>query len=449
MRQIGSIYHNLTLLRHCGCGAFGDVYYCEDISGKHVAVKIVSKQRIGAAWERELRGVSQYRTITDNAPGLLKIFHVGEDDESFYYTMEVADPLFEDGEYIPDSLAERLRLEPVHEDDLLCLVREVLEGIKSIHRAGFAHRDIKPENILFVKGRPKLADIGLLSSLAADRSSLAGTLCFMPPELQIDNLSGASCQKSDLYAFGKIIYCAATGKGAEQFPSLPREIPMSLPLKYFLSLSFKLCEREAAERIDDIAQLESEINAIEQTLMADGATQEYSYPEQKLTMDIPKAWSVLSPEIIQELLSGCRKNAMYNEAFLNDVLSASKDGMQMIVCRFSQNHMDNVTISPLSEQERAFFEGASDETLSLWLSGTLQGRYALGAEVYAIKRLSLAEYPCTFIDLTHDKNRNRINNYIFQLPDRSIAIALTASPESFPGLRGQFESALATLKFEE
>ena len=101
-------FHGLKLLSHCGGGAYGDVYYCEDISGKKMAVKIVSKKKLGDGWERELRGVINYCKITENAPELLQIFHVEEDDETFFYTMEAADSVTENG-YSPDTLAERLK----------------------------------------------------------------------------------------------------------------------------------------------------------------------------------------------------------------------------------------------------------------------------------------------------------------------------------------------------
>ena len=74
-------FHGLKLLASCGSGAYGEVWYCEDISGKRMAVKIVSKKKIGEHWKREFRGIVNYRKITDENNSLLKIFHVSEDDE--------------------------------------------------------------------------------------------------------------------------------------------------------------------------------------------------------------------------------------------------------------------------------------------------------------------------------------------------------------------------------
>ena len=83
MEQVGEQFHGLTLLSHCGGGAYGEVWYCQDISGKKLALKIISKQKLGGQWKKELKGVQNYRKITENQLGLLPIFHVGEDDETF------------------------------------------------------------------------------------------------------------------------------------------------------------------------------------------------------------------------------------------------------------------------------------------------------------------------------------------------------------------------------
>ena len=128
MIKMQDFFHGLKLLTHCGGGAYGDVYYCEDISGKKIAVKIVSKKKLGDSWERELRGVINYRKITENAPGLLQIFHVEEDKEIFFYTMEPADSA-SDAEYVPDTLAHRLQSGPLPQTDLL----RILSGVRRKH----------------------------------------------------------------------------------------------------------------------------------------------------------------------------------------------------------------------------------------------------------------------------------------------------------------------------
>ena len=194
-------FHGLKLLAHCGCGAFGDVWYCQDISERKMAVKIVPKKKLGDSWSRELNGVINYRKITENSPELLQIFHVEEDEEHFFYTMEAADSVSSE-EYKPDTLAARLNHGPLPQDEGFGVLSAIFAGIRTIHDAGFAHRDIKPDNILFVKGVPKLGDIGLISSLSTAATSLAGTIEFLPPEVRSaeggDPATRTTTQKNDL-----------------------------------------------------------------------------------------------------------------------------------------------------------------------------------------------------------------------------------------------------------
>lgn len=265
------IFHGLKLLTHCGGGAYGDVYYCENIAGKKLAVKIISKSKLGESWERELKGVINYRKITENTPGLLQIFHVEEDEETFFYTMECADNAGDGNNYKPDTLAMRLKKGPIPAESLHNILSAVLDDIQLIHDAGFAHRDIKPDNILFVNKVPKLADIGLLSSLANSMTMPAGTLDFIPPEarygvspLSTDKISR---QRNDLYAFGKVIYCAVTGAGPHEYPAIPREMPLNLSGKYFLNLSFRLCCKEPAGRLDSIEEAVEELAVIRKKLL--------------------------------------------------------------------------------------------------------------------------------------------------------------------------------------
>ena len=268
------IFHGLKLLELCGCGAYGEVWYCEDISGRRMALKIVSKKKLGPHWERELRGVINYRRLTENAPGLLQLFHVEEDDKHFFYTMEAADSAEQDW-YVPDTLAHRLQDGPLPSDRLFETLSGIFDGIKLIHAAGFTHRDIKPDNILFVNGVPKLADIGLLSSLSVTMTQLAGTLEFIPPEERtaenVEYSAPAARQRNDLYALGKVIYCTVTGNTPSDYPAVPPTMTVSLPVKLFLRLAFQLCRKEPEGRLDSIEEVAAEFSAIKRKL-ANGET---------------------------------------------------------------------------------------------------------------------------------------------------------------------------------
>lgn len=270
MFKEGETFEGFKLLKNCGSGAYGSVFYCQDISGRKMALKIISKNQIGESWKQELKGVSDYRRITDNTRGLLQIYHVSSNDEYFYYTMDAADSKSSES-YLPDTLAARLKKGPLPQDQLWPVLSEIFKGLKLIHENGFVHRDIKPENILFVEGKPKLADIGLISSLSVTMTKMAGTLAYLPPEVRsspelMDSADRETRRRNDLYAFGMVIYCTVSGKDPKEYPSLPPSLELTLPVKYFWQLSRELCDKNPEQRIVSMSDLRKEFIRIGRAL---------------------------------------------------------------------------------------------------------------------------------------------------------------------------------------
>lgn len=106
--------------------------------------KIVGTQYRGDAWKSELKGIQTYQQTVPAHPNLLQIFHVGEAENCFYYTMELADSLSEAG-YCADTLAERLKRNGrLSAAETLALVGSLLSGLAALHASGLIHRDIKP-----------------------------------------------------------------------------------------------------------------------------------------------------------------------------------------------------------------------------------------------------------------------------------------------------------------
>ena len=170
------------------------------------------------------------------------------------------------------SLADRLsKCKRLSVEESVSIAGQVAAVLEVAHRHGVIHRDIKPDNILFVRGIPKLGDLGLLSSLSMTMSTLAGTYEFIPPEIRssdnFNNYDNVSRQKCDLYAFGKVIYCIITGMDPLSFPSLPKNLSTSLPVKYFLRLSWELCSPDPARRLDNADDVENAIERIEYKLL--------------------------------------------------------------------------------------------------------------------------------------------------------------------------------------
>jgi serine/threonine protein kinase len=130
-------------------------------------------------------------------------------------------------------------------EPLFKIINPLLDGLQVLHKSGLTHHDIKPENIIFVAGVPKLSDIGLVSGAARGSAGTPGYV----PKWQLNDMSG-NC--ADLYAVGKVIYCALTGLNADEFPIWPSAMfsPAYRPVNLFL---LKACSENPQEQFQDVA----------------------------------------------------------------------------------------------------------------------------------------------------------------------------------------------------
>ncbi len=257
-KKVGAKFHDLTLVQRCGSGAYGQVWLCRDLTGTLLALKIISKDR----QEVELKGVSTMRQKLPAHENVLRIYHIGEDEDCLWYTMDAADNLTPDGgSYLPDTLDNRLRRND--KIDILKVMRELLAGLAVLHEAGMVHRDVKPANILFIKGKAVIGDLGMVVS-DASCISLAGTMGFIPPEVRDGSSSPSAVGKlGDIYAAGMVLYCMLTNNSPALFPSLPTDIENTPLTRRLNHLSCRICQRKSSARITDIGEILNELNEIE------------------------------------------------------------------------------------------------------------------------------------------------------------------------------------------
>jgi len=236
-----------TLRRPIGRGAYGEVWLARNVMGAPRAVKVVWRRQFDSdrPYEREFAGIQRYEPVSRSADGLVHVLHVGRDETNgyFYYVMELADDVGEEWQkggkgaeenlslsplagsfteltplqaYTPRTLRSDLkRLGRLPTADCLRLALDIVSGLAQLHRQGLVHRDVKPGNIIYVHGRAKLADIGLVSGRGEGRT-FVGTEGYIPPE-------GPGSPAADLYALGVALYEASTGFPPERFPDVPAE----------------------------------------------------------------------------------------------------------------------------------------------------------------------------------------------------------------------------------
>ncbi len=260
-----------VVLREIGEGAFGDVWLARDVIGTYHAVKVVRRRRFreAAPFEREFSGIQKFTPISRSHAGFVHILHVGRNDEAgyFYYIMELGDDVKTGQRIDPDSYTartldnERKRQKRILPRDLVEIGSALSSALHHLHEHQLIHRDIKPANVIFVNGKPKLADIGLVTRMsdAANEVTFIGTPEFMAPE-------GPGSASADVYGLGKLLYVLFTGLPAGKFPELPTDLletaeTDSLVIK-LNKIILKACEREARERFQTAAEIFAELGKL-------------------------------------------------------------------------------------------------------------------------------------------------------------------------------------------
>lgn len=232
------------VLRKIGGGAYGEVWMARGVTGALRAVKVVWREDFDdeRTFEREFEGILKYEPISRDHPALVNILHVGRSPDTgsfYYYVMELGDDV-NAGQDINPIEYEARTLRPdgkvsVRWDTSVCIDvgLRLAEALNHLHQNGLAHRDVKPSNVIFVNGKAKLADIGLVA--ARDQRTFVGTEGFVPPE-------GPGSAQADIYSLGKVLYEIATGKDRLDFPELPDELPTGLERKRWLELNKIICD---------------------------------------------------------------------------------------------------------------------------------------------------------------------------------------------------------------
>ena len=249
------------LLCRTGAGAYGEVWLAQTLTGIYRAVKIVRRSQFEdeRPYEREFKGITEYEPVSRKSDGLIDLLHVGssEADDFFYYVMELADGQRPSAEinvasYQPKTLQSELESRGrLTIEECLKHGSHLARALAFLHSQNLVHRDIKPANIVFVNGQPKLADIGLVTTMD-NASTLVGTMGYIPPE-------GPGKPSSDIYALGMVLYELGTGKDRADFPEID---VMDPALKGLNQVCLKACSNDLSERFSDANALADELDRL-------------------------------------------------------------------------------------------------------------------------------------------------------------------------------------------
>jgi hypothetical protein len=262
-----------------GQGAYGKVWLARNAIGQWQALKAVYLARFGTdpePYEREFNGIKRFKPISDKHPGLLRVDFVSTRKETgyFYYVMELGDALDPGWEQVPTSYKPRdLASELVRSSAHRLPVRECVEiglvlaeALDFLHRQGLTHRDIKPSNIIFVNGRPKLADVGLTAVLLLPDQvrTWVGTPGYMPPPPE-----PPGTQQADIFGLGMVLYVIYTGHKPNLFPTVSTTLLEGTKQSDFVQLNaiiLKACHPDPLQRFSSAGQLHAALLQVQKDL---------------------------------------------------------------------------------------------------------------------------------------------------------------------------------------
>ena len=208
-----------------GAGGMGEVYRARDPKlQRDVALKILP-EILASEPDRLARFRREARTLAAlNHPHIAAIYGFEENAGTYALALE-----FVDGETLADRIARgRIPLE-----EALPFARQIADALEAAHEHGIIHRDLKPANVkVRGDGTVKVLDFGLAKAMApagevspgvaqsptitspammTGVGMLLGTAAYMSPE---QARGKAADKRSDIWAFGCVLYEMLTGKRA-------------------------------------------------------------------------------------------------------------------------------------------------------------------------------------------------------------------------------------------
>jgi serine/threonine-protein kinase len=223
------------VVRRIGEGGMGVVVEAENVvTGKRVAIKwmhpqIAARAEAAERFLREARASARVRH-----PNVVDVYDAVHEGDTCFIVMELLE-----GE--PLSLVLTRGGMPAHE--LIAILLDAMRGVVAAHRQGVIHRDIKPDNIFLAiesdhtPAVPKVLDFGISKVLGAEVMSLTrtGATIGTPMYMSYEQLCGVKDidGRTDVYAFGVVLYEALTGQPpfqAENLPQLIAKLTNTLPV---------------------------------------------------------------------------------------------------------------------------------------------------------------------------------------------------------------------------
>lgn len=218
----GTKLGDYEIVKLLGSGGMGEVYGARDARlRRDVAIKVLpsflssDKERL-RRFEQEAQAAAAL-----NHPNILVVFQMGTYKGAPYLVSELLEG---------DTLRGQITRGPIVARKAIDYGVQIAHGLAAAHEKGIVHRDLKPENLFATKdGRIKILDFGLaklkqpepshqpgaptVGATVTEPGMVMGTAGYMSPE----QVRGKHVDhRTDIFAFGAIVYEILTGKRAFQ-----------------------------------------------------------------------------------------------------------------------------------------------------------------------------------------------------------------------------------------
>jgi len=265
--------------RMLGEGGMGFVYEAtHEVLNRRTAIKLL-RPELATHAQVVTRFLNEAKAVNlIDHQNIINVYDYGDGaDGSVYFVME-----FLEGETLDDLMRKR---RPMQLPLLLHVFGQIGKALAAAHAKQIVHRDLKPANVYVVarEDNPyfiKLLDFGiaqLRGEGAVKGLTVAGSIMGTPQYMSPEQISGGAVDaRSDVWAFGVMLYRAATGQApfkGEGFAELAGKILHESPkpandivaLPATLAKLIASClERKVEDRCQSISELIAGLERVKQ-----------------------------------------------------------------------------------------------------------------------------------------------------------------------------------------
>jgi serine/threonine protein kinase len=256
---LGRMLGRYQLLSLVGQGGMGQVYCAVDSHlNRFVAVKVLPAYMATDSARVQRFELEARATAALNHPNICTLHDVGHQDGLHYLVFE----------YLAgEPLSRRISEGAIPLAEALRYALQIAEALEYAHEQGIIHLDLKPSNVMLTRTGVKLLDFGIAELHYPDSGepSRAGGTQGTPGYMAPEQLAGGETDpRTDIFAFGEVLYEMITGRPAFSRASGQVVPPPSLsPVSSALnSLVMRCLAPNPSERWQSASEVSSALKTI-------------------------------------------------------------------------------------------------------------------------------------------------------------------------------------------